>query len=95
VANVRFGPKADISQRKRHVRFTPKNGHSHRKQRCLLRASSGHFVMTRGDPKLIFFRVFEHPTRITKKSGPSEGKMEDSFKIVTGSGAIGLSCFFC
>jgi hypothetical protein len=73
----------------------PKNGHSHRKQRCLLRASSGHFVMTRGDPKLIFFRVFEHPTRITKKSGPSEGKMEDSFKIVTGSGAIGLSCFFC
>jgi hypothetical protein len=45
--------------------------------------------------KLIFFRLFEHPTRITKKSGPSEGKMEDSFKIVTRSGGIGLSCFSC
>jgi hypothetical protein len=78
-----------------NVRFAPESGYVRCNQRCPLWANSGHFVMTRGDPKLIFFRVFEHPTRITKKSGPSEGKMEDSFKIVTGSGVIGLSCFSC
>ena len=27
VANVRFGSKADIGARPRHVRFTPKSGH--------------------------------------------------------------------
>jgi hypothetical protein len=28
-----------------------------------------------------------------KKSGRPEGKMEESFKFVTGSEGIGLSCF--
>jgi hypothetical protein len=28
LADVRFGSKADISRRNRHVRFTPESGHS-------------------------------------------------------------------
>ena len=39
---VRFGSKADISQRNRHVRFTPKSGHVQCISPCPLSANSGH-----------------------------------------------------
>jgi hypothetical protein len=41
VADVRFGSKADIALRSRHVRFTPKSGHWQTTVGCPLCAKSG------------------------------------------------------
>jgi hypothetical protein len=41
-------------------------------------------------PKMIFSDCQVHITQ--KKSGRPEGKMEESFKFVTGSEGIGVSC---
>ena len=40
-ANVRFGSKADIASRPRHVRYSPQSGHSSARFACPLSASSG------------------------------------------------------
>ena len=45
--NVRFGPKADISECPRDVRFTPKSGHWLSVSQCPLCAKSGHSARLR------------------------------------------------
>jgi len=42
VTHVRFGSKADIAGRSRHVRFTPESGHHSDVAPCPLSAESGH-----------------------------------------------------
>src|SRR5262249_10983985 len=88
--HVCFGSSRNL-QYKKACPLSPQSGHVRRNGQCLLRAIADISLRC---ARTQFSTAFLTVSSVSpKKSSRPVGKMEESFKFVTGSEGIGLSCF--